>query len=38
MLLTKRRREEGTISLILQAAGISLARSIAARDTVIRPW
>lgn len=38
MPLTKRRREQGTISLALQAAGISLAMSIAARHTVIRPW
>lgn len=38
MLLTRSRREEGTISLILQAVGISLAGSIAARDTVIRRW
>lgn len=30
MLLTKRRREDGTISLALQAVGISLAMSIAA--------
>lgn len=38
MLLTKRRREQGTISPALQAAGISLAMSVVARDTVIRPW